>query len=90
MRSKSTALTFVLAVAALLLAMVFLYLALKVAAGLLAFVLPVIWLLLFLLGLISILSSRKKTNIKLLWILIIILAPVFGSLLWFIWGRNNT
>jgi hypothetical protein len=90
MRSKSKALTFVFAVAALLLALCFLYLALKLAVGAFSLVLPAVWLLLFCLGLISIVTSKKKTNTKLLWIVIIILAPVFGSLLWFLWGKANT
>lgn len=41
-------------------------------------------------GLVSCLASEKPTNTKLLWIIIMILAPFLGPLLWFAWGRNNT
>ena len=41
-------------------------------------------------GLVSCIRSSKERNIKLLWILIIILAPCLGPLLWFFWGRKST
>lgn len=41
-------------------------------------------------GLLSVLSAGKPANITLLWIIIIILAPLLGPLLWFAWGRWNT
>ncbi len=41
-------------------------------------------------GLVSCIRSSKERTIKLLWILIIILAPCLGPLLWFFWGRKNT
>ena len=46
--------------------------------------------LLMLAGLFSCLTSSKPTNLKLLWVLVIILAPFLGPLLWFFWGRQNT
>ena len=41
-------------------------------------------------GILSLLMALKPGNIKLLWIIIMILAPFFGPLLWFAWGRRNT
>jgi len=51
---------------------------------------PILHLLLAAAGLYSCLRSAKATNTKLLWILIIILAPLLGPLLWFIWGKKHT
>ena len=41
-------------------------------------------------GIASLLMARKPTNITLLWIIIMILAPFLGPLIWFAWGRRNT
>lgn len=41
-------------------------------------------------GIVSCLSAGKPANITLLWIIIMILAPFLGPLLWFAWGRRNT
>ena len=38
-------------------------------------------------ALISCISSNKPTNTKLLWIIVIVLAPFLGALLWFLWGK---
>ena len=54
---------------------------------LLVWVLPI---LLTAVAVISVVTSRKPTNTKLLWLIIVILAPVLGPLLWFIWGKNNS
>ena len=56
-------------------------------AGVLLSLVPV---LLIIAGLYSCVVSLKPTNIKLLWILIIVLAPVLGPILWFLWGKQNT
>jgi hypothetical protein len=90
MRSKSSAVLFVYAIAALLLGIAALTLAFKIAVGTMRLFFPVIWIVLALVGLYSVIASRKDGAIKLLWVIIIILAPFFGSLLWFLWGRNNT
>jgi hypothetical protein len=42
------------------------------------------------LGILSCVSAGKPGNITLLWVIIMILAPFFGPLLWFAWGRKNT
>jgi hypothetical protein len=41
-------------------------------------------------GLVSCILSGKPANITLLWIIIMILAPLLGPLIWFAWGRKNT
>ncbi|MDB6039338.1 MAG: Phospholipase D-nuclease N-terminal [Verrucomicrobiales bacterium] len=41
-------------------------------------------------GIVSCVNSRKSMNLKVLWLIIIVLAPFFGPLLWFVWGKNNT
>ncbi len=46
--------------------------------------------LLMIAGLVSCVNASKPRNIKLLWILVIILAPFLGPLLWFLWGKRST
>lgn len=41
-------------------------------------------------GLISSIRSNKPANTKLLWIILIVVAPIIGPLLWFLWGKKNT
>ena len=41
-------------------------------------------------GIVSCLASNKATNTKLLWLIVIILAPILGPLLWFLWGKRQT
>jgi len=58
----------------------------KLAAGIFAAV-PIA---LTLAALVSCLTSGKPATITLLWVIIILIAPILGSLLWFAWGRRNT
>lgn len=41
-------------------------------------------------ALVSCFLSAKPEKTKILWIIIILLAPFFGPLLWFVWGKNHT
>ena len=41
-------------------------------------------------GLVSCVTAGKSASVTLLWIIIMILAPLLGPLLWFAWGRKNT
>jgi hypothetical protein len=50
----------------------------------------IIPLLFTLAGLFDCIRSGKASNTILLWIVIIILAPLLGPLLWFAWGRKHT
>jgi hypothetical protein len=45
--------------------------------------------LLPLLALISVLTNQFRGNEKIMWVVIIILLPFLGSLLYFLIGRNN-
>ena len=78
----------------LVVGVVLLLLAAKVVLALLPAALSFLfWLLPLLLtvaGLVSCITSQKPANLKLLWVLIIILAPLLGPLLWFFWGKNHT
>lgn len=76
-------------------------LAVTMAAGALLILVPAMWklaagmfalvpLVITICGLVSCIASEKPSNPKLLWIIIMILAPLLGPLLWFAWGRNNT
>ena len=58
----------------------------KLAAGLFAAV-PIF---ITICGIVSCICSGKPANITLLWIIIMIVAPILGPLLWFAWGRKNT
>jgi len=46
--------------------------------------------LLMILAIVSCVRSDKQANIKILWILICIFAPIVGPLLWFLWGKQKT
>jgi hypothetical protein len=75
-------------------AAVLLLLALKVVVALLPTTLALVfWILplvLAIAGLVSCITSPKPSSLKLLWILIILLAPLLGPLLWFFWGKQHT
>jgi len=53
-------------------------------------VLSIIPILITVVGVLDCISSRKQGNTILLWIIIMILAPLVGPLLWFAWGKRNT
>lgn len=55
-----------------------------------AFIFGLIPFALMVAGLVSCIRSSKARNLKILWILIIVLAPFLGPLLWFFWGKKNT
>lgn len=52
-----------------------------------AYALLVAAVLVPLVGISDCLSSNVATNTKLLWIIVILLAPILGTLLWFFWGK---
>lgn len=76
-------------------------LAVTMLAGAVLIVMPAMWKLAAVLfslvpiaitvcGIVSLLTAGKPANITLLWIIVMILAPLLGPLLWFAWGRRNT
>ena len=94
MSSKSPVLTFVAVVAALLLAAALIVFVLPIlasaATGAAAVLIGILPLIFTVWALYSCVTSNKPTSTILLWIIIIVLAPFFGPLLWFLWGRSNT
>lgn len=57
--------------------------------GVLRFLLGIIWFILIVVTLLELLKSRIPTNTKLLWLIVILLAPVLGSIIYLLVGRNN-
>ena len=89
-KSSPSAVGFVLIVAAILLAVAVLSFLIPMMVSVAGVLLSLVPVLLIIAGLYSCVVSLKPTNIKLLWILIIVLAPVLGPILWFLWGKQNT
>jgi len=52
-------------------------------------ILLVLVLVLLLIALINILMNRFNGNDKLIWVLIVLLLPFFGSITYFVIGRSN-
>ncbi|HXH99718.1 MAG TPA: PLDc N-terminal domain-containing protein [Sphingobacteriaceae bacterium] len=57
--------------------------------GLFRFIFGVIWLILVVVAIMDLLKSSVPMNTKLLWLIVILLAPVFGSLIYLFWGRHH-
>ena len=57
--------------------------------GLLRFIFGVIWAILIIIALMDLFTSPLPTNTKLLWLIVILIAPVLGSLIYLVWGRNQ-
>ena len=81
---------FVAALAAVMIAAAAVYLVLPALWKLAAILLALMPVAITVLGILSCVSAGKPANITLLWVIIMILAPLFGPLLWFAWGRKNT
>lgn len=91
MKAKTSASMFVISLALILVALAVLWVAFRVLAASLAWVFGALHFIVAAIGIFSCVTSPKqKTNVKLLWILIIVLAPYVGTLLWFLWGKKNT
>jgi len=81
---------FVAALAAVMIAAAAVYVVLPALWKLAALLLALIPIAVTVIGILSCLSAGKPANITLLWIIIMVLAPFLGPLLWFAWGRKNT
>ena len=94
MNTRSPVVTFVAVLACVLVALAMLLLivplALKMAKGFLGLLFVLVPLIFTIAGLVSCLTSSKRANLKILWVIIMVLAPFFGPLLWFLWGKQNT
>jgi hypothetical protein len=51
--------------------------------------LGIVWLILMIYALLQVIKSNVPTNTKLLWIIVIVVAPVIGSLIYLLWGKDN-
>ena len=58
-------------------------------SGLIRFVFGLIWIVLLIYTLMDLFKSNLPTNTKLLWLIVILIAPVLGSFLYLWIGRNN-
>jgi len=47
------------------------------------------YLALIVVALMQVFNSTMPTNTKLLWLIVILIAPFIGSLIWFAVGRNS-
>ena len=57
--------------------------------GLLRFIFGVIWAILIIVALMDLFTSPLPTNTKLLWLIVILIAPVLGCLIYLVWGRKK-
>ena len=57
--------------------------------GLIRFIFGVIWAILIIVALMDLFQSPLPTNTKLLWLIVILIAPVLGCLIYLVWGRNQ-
>ena len=75
----------------MLVALACLWLAFTVVVKMFSWAFGLIHFIVAAIGIFScVLSQKQSTNVKLLWIIIIVLAPILGTLLWFVWGKKNT
>jgi len=58
-------------------------------SGLIRFVFGIIWIVLLVYTLMDLFKSNLATNTKLLWLIVILIAPLLGSFLYLWIGRNN-
>lgn len=57
--------------------------------GFFRFVFGIIWFILIVIALMDLFKSNLPTNTKLLWLIVILIAPVLGSIIYLVLGRNK-
>lgn len=57
--------------------------------GIFRFLFGILWAILVIYTLLDLLKSNKPTNTKLLWLIVILIAPIFGSIIYLVLGRSN-
>ena len=57
--------------------------------GILRFLMGILWFVLIVHTLMDLLRSNLPTNTKLLWLIVILIAPILGSIIYLIAGRNK-
>ncbi|WP_411272780.1 PLDc N-terminal domain-containing protein [Daejeonella sp.] len=55
--------------------------------GLFRVIFGIIWFILLVVTLMDLFKSSLPINTKLLWLIVILLAPVLGCLVYFFWGK---
>jgi len=55
--------------------------------GLFRLIFGIIWFFLLIVTLMDLFKSALPLNTKLLWFIVILIAPVLGSLVYLLWGR---
>lgn len=53
------------------------------------FLFGILWAILIVYTLLDLFRSNKPTNTKLLWLIVILIAPILGSIIYFVAGRTN-
>jgi len=53
------------------------------------FLFGILWAILIVYTLLDLFRSNKPTNTKLLWLIVILIAPILGSIIYFVVGRTN-
>lgn len=56
-------------------------------SGFFQFIFGIIWIILVVAALLDLFKSELPTNTKLLWLIIILVAPIFGPLIYLYWGK---
>ena len=57
--------------------------------GVFRFIFGIVWFILIVVTLLDLFKSSLPTNTKLLWLIVILIAPVLGSLIYLLWGKNQ-
>ncbi len=55
--------------------------------GFFHFIFWILWFILVVLALMDLFKSTLPTNTKLLWLIVILIAPVLGSVIYLLWGK---
>ena len=65
------------------------FVAILFIGGFFKFIFGIIWFILIVMAVLDLLKSSLPINTKLLWLILILLAPVLGSLIYLLWGRHQ-
>jgi hypothetical protein len=57
--------------------------------GLFRLLLGLIWAILFVVTLMDLFNSLLPANTKLLWLIVILVAPILGCLIYLFWGKQQ-
>ena len=57
--------------------------------GFFRFIFGVIWIILVVAALLDLFKTVMPTNTKLLWLIVILVAPILGSIIYLYWGKHQ-